>query len=226
MGNVKTTRRSRIIEVFQRYGTCLELVSMDPNFHDITVGLYTKNRIATLWTFSRKPGVEDRIREIRDQVIALGGLLPVEGTHDQASFPCPDVHERPVKFMLRRAVERPPDYSHPEGAISVKDLRSPLMLRLEGSEVDGRWVYRVDADGEAPNRSARLRAVTAGLVRYGEMEKVSDTEATFKCGYRHDELTRIVLPMARNVSKVEDMLAADALRSQMTTGTLGFTPPT
>jgi hypothetical protein len=32
--------------------------------------------------------------------------------------------------------------------------------------------------------------------------------------------------MARNVSKVEDMLAADALRSQMTTGTLGFTPPT
>jgi len=224
--NVKTTPKSRIAKVLQRYGRCLELVSMDPNFHGISVGYYVKDGIATLWTFSLRPGVDERIHEIRDQVVALGGLLPVEGTDQQARFPCTDLHERPVKFMLRRAVEKKPDYAHPGGAITVKDLRSPLTLRAEGSDVDGRWVYRVDADGEAPNRPARLRATTSGLVRYGEMEKLGDTEAAFACGYRHDELMRIVLPLARNISKVEDNLAADALRGQMTTGTLGFTPPT
>ena len=37
---------------------------------------------------------------------------------------------------------------------------------------------------------------------------------------------RLLLPYARNVSGTQDMLEADALRGQMTTGTLGFTPPT
>jgi hypothetical protein len=35
---------------------------------------------------------------------------------------------------------------------------------------------------------------------------------------------RILLPYSRNVSAVENMMEADALRGQMTTGTLGFTP--
>ena len=68
--------------------------------------------------------------------------------------------------------------------------------------------------------------VVAGFVRYGEMEKVSDTEVSFPCGRRHDELIRLLLPYSRNVSAVENMMEAEALRGQMTTDTLGFTPPT
>ena len=56
--------------------------------------------------------------------------------------------------------------------------------------------------------------------------KSATTNWRSPCGYRHDELALLVLPYARNVSQVEDMLASDALRGQMTTGTLGFTPPT
>jgi hypothetical protein len=224
MASVKSTEQVRVVDLVQRLGRCLELVSLDPNFHEITVSLYEKDAIMTLWTFSRVPGVQERIRSIRDQLVTLGGLEPVEGTHDQARYPCGQKHGRPTKFLMTRAVERGLDYSLPEGR--VKDLRSSLMLDTEGREKDGRWVYRVTAEGEAPNVAARLRAVTAGFVRYGEMEILSDDMLAFPCGYRHDQLARLVLPYARNVSQVEDMLEADALRGQMTTGTLGFTPPT
>ena len=56
--------------------------------------------------------------------------------------------------------------------------------------------------------------------------KLSDTEVTFPCGQRHDQLMRLLLPYSRNISAVESMMEADAMRGQMTTGTLGFTPPT
>ena len=226
MTNVKVTERLKVVDVIERYGRCVELVSMDPHFHDITVGLYFKGDIGTVWTFSRKPGVEERIRQIRDRLFHLGGLEPVEGTHDQARTPCGVVHRRPTKFLVRQAVEKDPNTPVPEGKFTIKDLRSPLMLGFESSEVDGRWVYRATAEGEAPNVDARLRAITAGLIRYGELEKVDDDGVSCPCGYRHDGLARLAMPLARNVGAVEDMLAADALRGQMTTGTLGFTPPT
>ena len=226
MAGAKTEKQPRVVDVIERHGQCLELVSMDPNFHGISVGLYAKEGVATVWTFSRRSGVEGRIRKIRDQLVALGGLEPVEGTHDQVRPPCGLLHGRPTKFLMMQAVEKDPGYTLPVGETAVKDLRSGLMLGVDSEETDGRVVYRVKATGEAPNKPMRLRAVAAGFVRYGEMKKTEDGGVAFPCGYRHDELIRLLLPYARNVTQVEDMLEADALRGQMTTGTLGFTPPT
>ena len=224
MANVRTTERVTVVDVLEKLGSCVELVPLDPNFQDISVGLYMKNGRGTVWTFSQKPGVEDRIEKIRDQLCALGDMEPVEGTRDQVRFSCGQTHGRPLKFLVKRAVERAPDYALPDGR--TKDLRSALMLDIEFSEVDGRGAYRVTAEGDAPNEAQRLRAITAGFTRYGEMEKGDDDELSFPCGHRHDRLAKLVLPYARNVSQAEDLLAADALRGQMTTGTLGFTPPT
>ena len=222
MTDTTTTRRLRVIDVIERYGRCLELIPLDPHFHDISVGLYAKENVATVWTFSRKPGVEDRIRQIRDRLVNLGGLQPVEGTHDQITPPCGQLHSRPTRFLMMQAVERDPDVSPPRVGTVVKDLKSGLSLGTDSREIDGRVVYYVTAEGEAPNKAARLRAVTSGFVRYGDMEKTEDGGITFPCGYRHDELVRLVLSYARNVSRVEDQMEADALRGQMTTSTLGF----
>ena len=224
MTETRTEERLGAAEVTERYGKCLELVPMDPHFHDITVGLYVKDGTCTVWTYSRKPQVEDRIERIRDQMVSLGGLTPVEGTHNQVTFPCGFLHVRPVKFLLSQSVGKDPDYSAPEGEMSIRDTKTSLMLSVAGREEDGRWVYEVSGEGEAPNIPLRLRMVVAGFVRYGEMEKVSDTEVSFPCGRRHDELTRLVMPYSRNISAVESMMEAEALRGQMTTGTLGFTP--
>jgi hypothetical protein len=226
MTDTKKADPIRITDVIERHGRCLELVPMDPHFRDISVGLHVKDGVFTIWTYSQKPGVEERIRRIRDQLVALGGLTPVDGTPNQSRFQCGYLHARPLKFLLMQAVEKDPHLSLPEGKISVKDTKSALMLSVAGREVGEQWVYEVSADGEAPNRPARLRALVQGFRRYGEAEQVSDTEVIFPCGYRHDQLARLLLPYARNVSAVENMMESAALRGQLTTGTAGFTPPT
>ena len=222
MATPKLSERGRIYGVLEKYGRCVELVPLDPNFHDISVGLYVKDGIGTVWTFSRRPGVEARIEKIRDQLVSLGGLEPIEGTHDQARAACGQIHNRPLKFLMMRAVEKSPDLTHPEGEISVKDLRSDLILKAAAEKVDGRVVYTVDADGEAKNKTARIVATTGGFVRYGEMEKVDANKVAFSCGFRHDGLMWLLISHARNVSGAQDMLDEAALRGQMTTSTLGF----
>jgi hypothetical protein len=216
------TKTERVSDVLARLGQCVELVPSDPHCQNITVGLYEKDGILTVWTFSTKEAAFLRMSQIRSQLVALGGLTPVPRTTNKVNFPCGYIHTRPLKFLTMQAVEKAPDYVLPTSP--VKDLKSDLMLSFEAEQRNGQWVYRVKAGGQAPNVEARLRGVAAGLVRYGEMEKVSETEVAFVCGERHDKLVWLLLPFARNVSGVEDMLEAAALRGQMTTGTLGFTP--
>jgi len=224
MTDPRTKDRLRVAEVIEKYGQCLELVPIDPHFHNISVGLYIKDGTCTVWTYSQMDGAQKRIEQVRDQMVSLGGLVPVEGTHNQVRSPCGHLHVRPTKFLLAQAVGKAADYAPPGGAMSIPDSKTNLTLHVSGSESDGRWVYQVSTEGEAPNPAIRLRMVVAGFVRYGEMEKVSDTEVSFPCGQRHDELLRILLPYSRNVSAVESMMEEEAMRGQMTTGTLGFTP--
>ena len=209
--------------VIEQYGQCLELVSMDPHFENITVGLYLNNNVFTIWTFSQSPGVEHRIGQIRDQLVNLGGLAPIEDTHNQVRFTCGGLHKKPLKFLLRQAVEKAPNHTFPE-EMSIKDTKTKLTLKVAGRETGGRWVYTVSAEGEAPNVELRLRAVRRGFTRYGEMETVGDTDVGFSCGHRHDELVQLLMPYSRNISAVENMLDSESMRGQLTTGTAGFSP--
>tara|TARA_Y100000590_G_scaffold203129_1_gene230475 strand:+ start:3050 stop:3715 length:666 start_codon:yes stop_codon:yes gene_type:complete len=211
-------------EVIEEYGKCLELIPIDPHFKNISVSLYEKNNVATVWTFSRKSGVSKRIEQIRDQLAKLGDLEPIETTNNQLRSSCGIMHTRPLKFLMMQAVEKSPDYSHPEGLI--KDLRSDLLLGFSTVEMDGSTGYQINAKGEAPNLNGRLRAITSGFVRYGEMIRRDNFTVSFSCGAKHNPLMQLLLPYARNVTGTQDMLEADSLRGQMTTGTLGFSPPT
>ena len=214
----------RPAEVMERYGQCLELVPLDRRFHDISVGLYVKGDICTIWTFSGREGVENRIQEIRDQMIALGGMEPVGDTHNQVRFPCGQLHQRTLRFVMSQAVGKAPDYAPPQGELTVQDSKSALTVRAEllDDNDEGQAVYNVSLEGEARNAAMRLRMVLAGFTRYGEMEQVGESGVAFSCGMAHDAMMRVLLPYSRNISSVETMMAAEALRGQMTTGTLGF----
>ena len=215
--------RLRPAEVIERYGQCLELVPLDRRFHDISVGLYVKDGICTIWTFSQREGVEERIREIRDQMIALGGMEPVGETHNQVRFPCGGLHQRTLRFVMSQAVGKAPDYAPSQGALSIQDSKSTFTIRLESeSGAEDRSIYNVWLEGEGRNAAMRLRLVLAGFARYGEMEQVGESGVAFACGMAHDAMMRVLLPYSRNISSVESMMAAEALRGQMTTGTLGF----
>ena len=215
-------RQLRVAEVIECYGACLELVPIDRRFHNISVGLYVKDEVLTVWSFSRKPGVEDRVQEIRDQLVALGGVSPVEGTGNQAKFLCGHLHRRPLRFLLQQAVGKDPDYRPPAGEMSIKDTKTKLLLGVTGHQQEDGWAYQVSGLGEHEDVTQRLRMVVAGFVRYGEMERIGDLIVKFPCGTKHDRLMRLLLPYSRNVSVVESKMEKESLRGQMTTGTLGF----
>ena len=216
--------RGRVAQKIAEIGSCLELVPMDPHFGGVSVGLYVKDGVCTVWSFSRIEGVGERLRAIRDQMVSLGSVEPVDGQGNQLVFPCGMIHERPVKFLLTQAVTKSPDFAHPDGPMTIKDSKSALMLTVKGVQKEDRCAYHVSGEGEMRNPALRLRMVVAGFVRYGEMEKVGDTEVAFHCGQSHDELVRLLQPYSRNISAVESMLEAESMRGQMTTSTLGFTP--
>ena len=209
-------------DVIKRLGRCLELVSMDPHFHDVTVGLYYTGNVTTVWSFSRVPGIEGRIEQIRDRLVALGGLIPVEGTHDKAVFPSESIFEKPLRFLFTETVEKDPSIAPPDGPITSPDTKSRLTFTVTGSQSDDKYIYTVTAEGEAPRPQSRIRAVVGGYMRYGECERVTPESFVFPDNARHDEMARVLLPFARNVSAIENMLAATELAGQMTTQTLGF----
>ena len=214
--------KENIKDVLDRIGSCSELISIDPNFNNISVGLYEKNGIYTVWTFSKVPGVSNRISEIRDQLVNLGGMVPVSDTNNQVKFPNDELYYRPVKFLIKLAVEKPSNYRHPDGPITIKDLRSPLTLIINSYDENDKRIYEVTTEGEFKNPELRKRATVQGFIRYGDMEKIDNTKVMFKGGYQRDELVRIILPYARNITGTQDMLDADSMRGQMTTSTLGF----
>ena len=39
-------------------GNCIELVSMDPHFHNISVGLFRKGNLLTIFSFSNKESIK------------------------------------------------------------------------------------------------------------------------------------------------------------------------
>lgn len=217
----QTAQRPSVKDTIKRLGKCIELISMDPHFHDITVGLFVNNRTLTIWSFSTIPGTDERIRKIRDRIVALGDLESVSGTTNQALVPSGDILIQPMKFMFREAVEKDPDVL-PSGPIEAPDNKSTLIFTVEGGQQDDAYVYTVTARGEAARPESRIKATVGGFMRYGGCERVTPETFRFPDGQQHDGFVRLLLPYARNVSAVERMLEAEEMEGQMTTQTLGF----
>mgnify|MGYP003388747242 CR=1 FL=1 len=213
---------TRPAEVLSQYGRCIELISMDKYYEDISIGLYLKDGIFTIWSFNNSKGVPDRIKQIQAQLINLGDMLPANNSDNQVKFKCGNIHERPVKFLLAQAVGKAPDYSPPTKELKIKDSKSNLNIFIKPHEDSESNSYTVDVVGEYKNPSMRLRMIVAGFIKYGEMDKVTPNEVAFTCSHRHDGLMRVLLPYSRNISSVESMMAAEDMKGQMTTGTLGF----
>ena len=218
----QTKTQPTVKDAIKRLGRCLELVSMDPHFNEVTVGLYYRGNVVTVWSFSRVPGIEGRVEQIRDRLVALGGLTPVDGTHDKAVFPSESIFEKPLRFLFTEAVEKDPSIAPADGPITSPDTKTRLTFTVTGGQQGDKYVYTVSAAGAAPRPQSRIRAVVGGYMRYGECERVAPDSFVFPDNARHDEMARVMLPFARNVSAIENMLASEELAGQMTTQTLGF----
>jgi hypothetical protein len=214
--------KSRVVAEVKRLGSCIELVSLDPHFHDVSVGLFIKNGVMTVSSYSSIDGIKDRIEVIRDRCVRLGDVETVEGTTDQLRLGSDLVLDRALKFMFTAAVEKDPASDPPSGRITTADTKTKLLFVLNGAEEDGQYVYTVSAEGESERAEMRIRAVVGGFMRYSGCVRVDKNKFAFSDGKKYDNFARLVLPLARNVSAVEAQLEADEMAGQMNTQTLGF----
>lgn len=199
----------------------MELVAVDPHFNQITVGLYLKGETLTIWTFSKVEGSDVRIRDIRERLCKLADIEPMPGTSNQAKLISANLYDRALKFAFTEAVEK--NSPIPEGTISIRDTKSKLTFTVTPEQTDeSGWIYIVSAEGDHERPQMRIRAVVGGYMRYGGCERIDWDRFRFKDGERLDRFARLLLPYARNVSAVDDMLAASDMAGQMTTQTLGF----
>lgn len=215
-------QKSRVANKVKKLGHCIELVSLDPHFHEVSIGLFIKDGVLTISSYSRLHGIEGRIEQIRDRCVLLGDVEAVEGTTDQLQLISDLYLDRALRFMFIAAVEKDPSAELPTGRITAPDTKTKLTFVIDGAIEDGKYVYTVSAEGQAERAEMRVRAAVGGFMRYSGCERVDKNKFSFPDGKRYDNFARLILPLARNVSAVEAQLEQDEMTGQMNTQTLGF----
>ncbi|MEC7880850.1 MAG: hypothetical protein VX590_02515 [Chloroflexota bacterium] len=214
----------RPVEVIKKYGRCIELISMDPFFNDITIGLFFKEPNLTVFSYSRLDGTSERLNQIRDRIVDVSGAMPVENSPHQATFECgmkEGCCSAPLRFALKEAVTKDRDLDLSKGIV-CKDLRSDMMIKVNYEENSNGNTYTVSGDDNAEKPIIRYRAIANGLIKYGGFERLDNFSFRLSCNQRNDKIVNLLLPLARNISATEESLAAEDAAGQMTTQSLGF----
>lgn len=210
----------RIVDIGRR----IELVPIDPHFHDITIGLYLQQSVNTttgeetplflVHTYSHITGAAERIEEVRQAMQTLGGMLKTpEGL---LYFPCGSAHQAACRRVFLEACKHEPGSSVVSRPLSILDKKSRLAITVNSA---GDGVYSVEADGEGRGAARRVAAIAGGLMKLGEMEDTeSDSRDTvaFGCAHTHDALVGLLLIRAPNVRvalREEEMGAARGVLS-------------
>ena len=193
----------RIVDIGRR----IELIPIDPHFHDITIGLYRQQIVDPttgtafpaflVHTYSRMTGATERIAEIGRTMQTLGGMLKTpEGL---LYFHCKDPHEAACRRVFLEAGKLASNTHTEPRPLHILDKKSQLTITVDST---GNGTYQVSANGEGRGAARRISAIAGGLMKLGEMEEVAtDNNDTvrFGCGYSHDALIGLLLIRAPNV---------------------------
>ena len=190
----------RLLELGER----LELVSMDPHFHDISISLYCDTGEGgasgfLAHSYSGKEGAAERLGFVMRAMAATGGLGPAPGQPDRLAFACGAEHKAAVKRLFLEACKRETGAEVAVAPMRIYDKKNDLTIDATATGGGG---YRLAAaGGEAGGKVAqRVDGVTRGLIKLAELEAGSEPgEARFPCGAGHDELVGLLLGRALNV---------------------------
>jgi len=186
----------------QDLGRRVELVPMDTQFNNITIGLYRQDedgRAHYLFhTYSHLPGAQERVRSVIEMARTLGGT---EQTGARLHFACGAAHQAAARRLFlescklaSNSVSQP----RPLGVLDKKSGRTITIISL------GAGAYEITADGPEEGKDARIEAIMAGLRKLGEMLPVEGHpyQVVFPCAERHDALVSLLLPRALNVRAI------------------------
>ena len=197
-------------------GRRIELVPMDGHFQDITVGLYLQEdatgTVFLVHTYSSKEGAQARIDFLKRAMQILGEM---EETEDGLlRFSCGEVHLLAVKRLFLEACKLAMDVDLEARPMTILDRKSGLLISANNLS-DG--AYHITASQDESGADRRIKLVSGGLAKLGELEKVEDTEdqVRFACGTSHDALVGVLLVRAPNVRSVLRELELAASRGML-----------
>ena len=187
-----------------KLGERLELVSMDPHFHDISISLYcdtgaggTSGFLAH--SYSGKEGAAERLGFVMRAMAAMGGMGPAPGQPNRLAFACGAEHKAAVKRLFLEACKRETGADIEVQPMRIYDKKNDLTIAATAVGGGG---YRLAAvDGEGNDKAAqRVDGMTRGLIKLAELEAGAEAgEVRFPCGHAHDELVCLLLGRALNV---------------------------
>ncbi|MCE2415471.1 hypothetical protein J4G07_15890 [Candidatus Poribacteria bacterium] len=196
----------RIVDIGRR----IELIPIDPHFHDITIGLYcqqiadattgTDFPVFLVHTYSQITDAAERIQEVVQAMQILGGMLKTPD--GLLYFPCKNIHEAACRRVFLEACKLTSSTDTEPRPLNILDKKSQLIITVDSM---GNGTYQVSANGEGRGASRRISAIAGGLMKLGEMESVeTDNKDTvsFACGHSHDALIGLLLIRAPNVRVV------------------------
>lgn len=196
----------RVVDIGRR----IELIPMDPHFHDITIGLYRQQIADTppgtgfpaflVHTYSQITGATERIQEVVQAMQILGGMQKTED--GLLYFACKHPHEAACRRVFLEACKLASNTPVEPRPLNILDRKSRLTITVDSI---GNGTYQVSANGEGRGAARRISAIAGGLMKLGEMESVAtDNNDTvrFACGHSHDALVGLLLIRAPNVRVV------------------------
>lgn len=179
-------------------GTRIELVPMDPHFHEITIGLYLQEHngapVYRVHTYSGKSGAEQRIAFVSNAMAVLGGMR--QTTDGLLRFPCGDAHLLACRRVFLEACKLASGGELKARPLKILDRKSGLNIKVSSV---GEGVYRIGAEGESKDGARRVAAIAGGLAKLGEMQSRGPDTVAFACGHAHDAVVGLLLVRAPNV---------------------------
>ncbi len=193
-------------------GIRIELVPMDPHFHDITIGLYRQEHdgasVYRVHTYSGRAGAEQRIAFVTNAMAVLGGMA--QTPDGLLRFPCGEAHVPACRRVFLEASKLASGGELKARPLTIVDRKSGLNVTVSRADSGE---YRVEAEGEGKDGVRRISAIAGGLAKLGEMQSGSPDTVVFSCGRHHDAVVGLLLVRAPNVRA--------AVREQETSGARG-----
>jgi hypothetical protein len=184
----------------QNLGSRIELVPMDPHFHDISLALYESPADTgpqfLVHTYSQVDGAAARVATVTAAMKTLGGMAEVGG--GQLRFSCGAEHRLACKRLFLEACKLAPETALETRPMCIVDKKSERMIRVLGH---GGGAYQVTAEGGYDGVERRLGAIGGGLAKLAELDALSEARdrVAFGCGQDHDALIGLLLQRALNV---------------------------
>ena len=200
-------------------GRRVELVSMDPHFERISLGLYVRDGddgpVARVHSYSAKPGTAQRLETVARTVATLGGMDQSREDPLELRFPCGGWHGSAAKRLFTEACKLDPAEDVETRPLTGIDKRSGQAIEVHPL---GGGRYRVTSSGAADNEASRAPAIARAMAKLAELDVADDDETVvaFPCGAEHDALIGLLLVRAQNLRAIlreEEMQASRGVLS-------------